>query len=262
MMAVVGVTLSILGSGSRGNAAVLATSRTTLLIDAGFSCRELTRRLAVAGHAPEQLDAVLVTHEHSDHVSGLARLAATCTAPVLLNPATRAALGSAGEALPRCETFATGLAFTWGDIEITPFSLPHDAADPVGFSFRAEGVRVVFVTDLGYLTTNVKDQLRAADCVVLESNHDLDLLKSGGYPWDVKQRIMGRLGHLSNDTVAEFLRTDFDAACAHLVLAHLSENSNLPSLALIAAQRALAPRARLPQLHLAPQAAPLAAICL
>jgi phosphoribosyl 1,2-cyclic phosphodiesterase len=256
----VGVTLSILGSGSRGNAAVLATSRARILIDAGFSRRELIRRLALAGHAPEQLTAILVTHEHSDHVAGLPKLAAACPAPVLLNDATRAALGAAGDALLRCETFATGLTFTLGDIEVTPFSLPHDAADPVGFSFRAEGVRIVFVTDLGYLTANVKDQLRAADCVVLESNHDLDLLKSGGYPWEVKQRIMGRLGHLSNDTVAEFLRTDFDGACAHLVLAHLSENNNLPSLAMIAAQRALAPRTRPPQLHVAAQATPTPAI--
>jgi phosphoribosyl 1,2-cyclic phosphodiesterase len=260
-MAQVAVTLSILGSGSRGNAAVLASARTRILIDAGFSRRELIRRMALAGYAPEQLSAILVTHEHSDHVAGLAKLAAVCPAPVLLNDATRAALGPAADTLPSREAFTTGVPFTLGDIEVTPFALPHDAADPVGFSFRAEGVRLVFVTDLGYLTANVKHQLRAADCLVLESNHDLDLLKSGGYPWEVKQRIMGRLGHLSNDTVAEFLRTDFDGACAHLVLAHLSDNNNLPGLALIAAQRALAPRARRPQLHVAAQAAPTPALC-
>ena len=260
-MAQVAVTLSILGSGSRGNAAVLATAHTRLLIDAGFSRRELTRRMALAGYAAEQLTAVLVTHEHSDHVAGLAKLAAVCPAPVLLNDATHAALGPTAAALPRREAFTTGVSFTLGDIDVTPFALPHDAADPVGFSFRAEGVRIVFVTDLGYLAANVKDQLRAADCIVLESNHDLDLLKSGGYPWELKQRVLSRLGHLSNDTVAEFLRTDFDGACAHLVLAHLSENNNLPSLALISAQRALAPRARPPQLHLAAQDAPLPALC-
>ncbi len=260
-MAQVAVTLSILGSGSRGNAAVLATPRTRLLIDAGFSRRELTRRMALAGHVPDELTAILVTHEHSDHVAGLAKLAAACPAAVMLNHATAAALGKVADALPRREAFTTGVPFTFGDIEITPFALPHDAADPVGFSFCAEGVRIVFVTDLGYLSANVKQQLRAADCVVLESNHDLDLLKSGGYPWELKQRVLSRLGHLSNDSVAEFLRTDFDGACAHLVLAHLSENNNLPSLALLSAQRALAPRSRPPQLHVAAQAAPLPAIC-
>lgn len=256
-----GVTLSILGSGSRGNAAVVATARTRLLIDAGFSRRELLRRLALAGHAPEALDAVLVTHEHSDHVAGLARLAAALPLAVYLNAGTRAALGPAGEALPRCEMFVAGQGFQVGDIEVTPFSVPHDAADPVAFRFRAEGVRIVFVTDLGYLAANVKDQLRGADCAVVESNHDVEMLKAGGYPWALKQRVLSRLGHLSNDGLAGFLGTEFDGAPAHLVLAHLSENNNLPALALLSAQRALAARPAPPCLHVAPQDEPLPALC-
>ncbi|HUX68368.1 MAG TPA: MBL fold metallo-hydrolase [Terriglobales bacterium] len=255
------VTLSILGSGSRGNAAVVASSRTRLLVDAGFSRRELLRRMQLAGHGEEGLDGILITHEHSDHVAGLPRLAARLPCPVWINPGTRAALGAAGEALPRVEGFAAGDSFQIGDIEVTSFSIPHDAADPVAFCFRAEGVRIAFVTDLGYLAANVKQHLRGADCAVIESNHDLELLKSGGYPWALKQRVLGRLGHLSNLSLAEFLATEYDGAASHLVLAHLSENNNLPSLALLSAQRALAGRGGSPRLHVAPQGEPLAGLC-
>lgn len=257
------VSLSILGSGSGGNAAVIATPTTRILIDAGFSRRELRRRLALAGHSPHAitpdagLDAVLITHEHSDHVAGLPRLAASAPFPVYINEGTQAALGPAGAALPRVERFVTGQSFAIGDIEITPFTIPHDASDPVGFRFRAQGVAIVFVTDLGYLAANVLDQLRGADCLVIESNHDLEMLKAGGYPWALKQRVLSRLGHLSNDTLAAYLAADFDRAAAHLVLAHLSENNNLPELARLSAQRALAARSASTQIHVAPQAEPL-----
>lgn len=256
------VTLTILGSGSRGNAAVIATERTAILLDCGFSRRELLRRLALAGIAPERLHAILITHEHSDHVSGLPRLAAHLPIPVFINEATRAALGSSGAALPCVDGFATGDSFQIGDISISSFAIPHDAADPVAFRFCAAGVRLVFATDLGYLPANVTQQLCSADCVVLESNHDLDMLKTGGYPWELKQRVLGRLGHLSNSALADFLSSGFDGGAADLVLAHLSENNNLPSLALLAAERALAPRASRPRLHVARQSEPLAPITL
>lgn len=254
------MTLTILGSGSRGNAAVVATSQTRLLVDAGFRRRELVRRLTAAGHHPEALDAVLITHEHSDHVAGLDRLAAKQPIAVYINEGTRSALGKTGEGLERVETFVSGASFTVGDIEVTPFTIPHDAADPVAFRFRAEGVRLVVVTDLGYLAENVKDQLRGADCAVLESNHDTEMLKNGGYPWALKQRVASRVGHLSNETVAAYLGGDFDGAPAHLILAHLSENNNLPELALLAAQRALANRGCRTVLHVAAQDAPLATL--
>lgn len=260
MMSAVAVTLTILGSGSRGNAAVVATSRTRLLLDAGFTRRELRRRLQAAGQV-DGFDAILITHEHTDHVGGLARLATVVPAPVYLNSATHDALGAVGGALPRVELFATGARFQVGDIEVTPFSIPHDAADPVAFRFRAEGVQIVFVTDLGYLASNVKDQLRGADCAIIESNHDLEMLKAGGYPWAVKQRVLSRLGHLSNGSLAEFLRSEFDGAATQLVLAHLSENNNLPSLALISAQEALGARLFAPRVHVAPQDQPMQPLC-
>ncbi|MGH9475577.1 MAG: MBL fold metallo-hydrolase [Terriglobales bacterium] len=256
------VSLTILGSGSKGNAAVISTERTAILLDCGFSRREILRRLALAGIAPECLSAVLITHEHSDHVAGLPRLAAHLPVPVYINEATRAALGAAGEALPRVGTFATGDAFQIGDIAVTSFAIPHDAADPVAFRFVTAGVRIVFVTDLGCLPANVAQQLAAADCAVVESNHDLEMLKAGGYPWELKQRVLGRLGHLSNAALSEFLGSGFDGCAAHLILAHLSENNNLPSLALLAAEHALAPRPSRPQIHVAPQAEPLAPIVL
>lgn len=256
------VTLTILGSGSKGNAALIATESTCLLLDCGFSRRELLRRLAACGCPPERLSAILITHEHSDHVAGLPRLAASAAAPVFLSPATRHALGRAGEELPRVESFTAGENFTIGDIEVSAFSVPHDAADPVAFRFRAAGVRLAFVTDLGYLAANVCDQLHGADCLVLESNHDLEMLKNGGYPWPLKQRVLSRVGHLSNACLAEFLASGFDGAAAHLVLAHLSEYNNLPSLAHLSAERALAPRLFRPRLHLAAQNAPLDPIVL
>jgi len=252
-----GVTVTVLGSGSKGNAAVISSGRTRLLIDCGFSRREMTRRLQVCGMEPDALDAILITHEHSDHVAGLPRMAKGMAAPVFINDGTRSAMGAAGEALDRAESFTTGARFAVGDIEVDPFTIPHDAADPVGFVFRAEGVRIVFVTDLGYLSANVQDRLRGADCMVIESNHDLEMLKGGGYPWELKQRVLSRVGHLSNDSLAAYLADGFDGAAAHVVLAHLSENNNLPGLARMASERALAGRLFAPTLHVASQTEPL-----
>lgn len=260
MLTCMAVSVTVLGSGSRGNACLLTTTRTRILVDAGFSRRELLRRLALTGSCADSLDAILITHEHSDHVAGLPRLAASVAAPVFLSGKTRQAMGKAGAALPRVETLVAGVAFAVGDIAVTPFTVPHDAADPVAFAFCAEGVRVAVVTDLGYISANVVDHLRGADCVVMESNHDLEMLKAGGYPWELKQRVLSRVGHLSNDCLAEFFSSAFDGVAAHVVLAHLSENNNLPHLARLSAERALAPRRQPPQLHVASQNAPLAPI--
>jgi phosphoribosyl 1,2-cyclic phosphodiesterase len=164
----------------------------------------------------------------------------------------------------RVELFSPGKAFTVGDIEVMPFTIPHDAADPVGFRFTAEGVRMAIATDLGFLPQNVRDQLRRCDGLVLESNHDLEMLRLGPYPWAVKQRVMSRVGHLSNQALAEFLASDYDGGAAFLILAHLSEQNNLPDLARIAAERALGMRQALwgYRLVLASQDEPLSALTL
>jgi hypothetical protein len=164
--------------------------------------------------------------------------------------------------LPAIEYFQAGQPFSIGDICISPFTIPHDAADPVGFVFSSEGVRLGFATDLGYIPPNVREQLRNLDLLLLESNHDLEMLRDGPYPWSVKQRVLSRVGHLSNDAASEFLAADYDGQAAYVILGHLSENNNLPELARVAAERALLGRANLlaNRLLLAVQHEPLSAI--
>jgi phosphoribosyl 1,2-cyclic phosphodiesterase len=215
-------------------------------VDAGLSCRETFKRLRAQGERPEQLSAILITHEHSDHVAGLQRLAAKLNVPVFLTEPTHNAWnktirdeeGKTPE-LPKPEHFASGRRFQVGDIEVTPFTIPHDATDPVGFTFRTEGVKIGYATDLGYMPVSVRDHLRGCDVLVIESNHDVEMLRGGPYPWSVKQRVMSRVGHLSNDALAEFFSSDYDGGAAYLILAHLSEQNNHPEIARAAAEAAL-----------------------
>jgi phosphoribosyl 1,2-cyclic phosphodiesterase len=386
------VRMSVLASGSKGNCTIVASARTRILVDAGLSCREILRRMDLAGEDPALLDAILITHEHQDHVAGLAVLARRLNVPVfftepthrawvrMLTPRTRmtyaqwldqlrrereqrgsaethmpahvfaqsvesadfyaaqagmavqsvgpetadaaseggdraagdcaaaeafvavaaqaaeaseelklsahpraATLGAApsGECvvalpealateaaatatlsgvrcddpaegapkadpafLPAVEYFQAGRSFAIGDIDIDPFTIPHDAADPCGFVFhtRTESIRMAIATDLGYIPPNVKMALRNADVLLLESNHDLEMLKDGPYPWSVKQRVLSRVGHLSNDAAAEFLLRDYDGGAHTIVLGHLSESNNLPELARMAAETAIGGR--------------------
>jgi len=343
------VRFTVLASGSKGNCAVVSGGRTRILVDAGLSCRELFRRMKLAGEEPETLDAIVITHEHQDHVNGLAVTARKLGIPVYLTEAThrawmrwlmprrhmtyaqwlelcrkqaaerQAELDSATQSpdsaeadpeeaeadgttspagdgaappadaamsgasidsaswatagrpptlredptwLPAVEYFQAGQPFTIGDIGLSPFTIPHDAADPVGFVLSAEGVRMGFVTDLGYITPNVKQQLRNLDLLLLESNHDLEMLRDGPYPWAVKQRVLSRVGHLSNEAASEFLSTAYDGQARYVILAHLSENNNLPELARVAAERALLGRPSLManRLVLAEQHRPLASV--
>jgi hypothetical protein len=164
--------------------------------------------------------------------------------------------------LPAVEYFEAGQPFQIGDIAVSPFTIPHDAADPVGFVFKAEGVRMAFATDLGYIPPNVKAQLKGVDLLLLESNHDLEMLRDGPYPWSVKQRVLSRVGHLSNEAASDYLASGYDGQAAYVILAHLSESNNLPELARIAAERALNGHANLlaNRLLLACQHEPLSAI--
>jgi phosphoribosyl 1,2-cyclic phosphodiesterase len=240
------VTVSLLASGSRGNCALVSSSTTRILVDAGLSGRETFKRLRAQGERPDQITAILITHEHSDHVAGLRRLASKLNTPVFLTEGTyrswyRAMRDDEGEApqLPNREHFSAGRSFQIGDIAVTPFTIPHDAADPVGFTFRTEGVKIGFTTDLGYMPASVRHHLRGCDVLVMESNHDVEMLRSGPYPWSVKQRVMSRVGHLSNDALAEFFANDYDGTAAYVVLAHLSEQNNHPEIARAAAEFAL-----------------------
>ena len=386
--------MTVLASGSRGNATVVTGGRTTVLVDAGLSCRELVKRMQQAGEDPRTLDAILITHEHQDHVQGLSVLARRLGIPVYFTEAThrawmrwmtpqrrmtyadwlatrkaeaekaaaqgfgapawstptlpvpeeraisaaatvaetspnsadtasaattvdrldssyrdaelRACAEEAAEyeqelagkpsseelcteecfepaqtgekisgrtatasvagtmavapqvpqaaeavsvfnptALPSVEYFKSGKPFSIGDLQVSAFTIPHDAADPVGFVLESEGVKVGLATDLGYMPANVSQQLRGCDVVMLESNHDLDMLRDGPYPWSVKQRVLSRVGHLSNAAAADFLEKGYDGQAAYVVLAHLSESNNLPELARIAAEWALRDRMKL-----------------
>jgi phosphoribosyl 1,2-cyclic phosphodiesterase len=267
--------ISILASGSAGNSTLLETSSTTLLIDAGLGKKEMLRRFEALGRArPERVDAILVTHEHSDHSTGLAQMAREFKCPAYLTEPTHREIvkmyaaedlerPSRKAQIDRVEYIRAGERFEIGDIEINPFAIPHDAADPVGFAFRTNGTKVALVTDLGYMPELVKHHLREADFLILESNHDLDMLKVGPYPWHIKQRVMSRTGHLSNNVVSDFLCDSdvFDGRARHLVLAHLSEQNNTPDIAQICAEQALSSRsadfAFRGSLHIASQRVPL-----
>jgi len=247
------VSVSVLASGSRGNCALVATTTTRILVDAGLSGRETFKRLrAIADRndeRTEEISAILITHEHADHVAGLQRLATKLNVPVFLTAPTHHAWSRAMRdeqgaipELPKSEHFSAGRGFRVGDIEVMPFTIPHDAADPVGFTFRAEGVKIGFTTDLGYMPANVRNHLRGCSVLVMESNHDVEMLRSGPYPWSVKQRVMSRVGHLSNEALAEFFSNDYDGGAEYVILAHLSEQNNHPEIARAAAEQALGAR--------------------
>jgi phosphoribosyl 1,2-cyclic phosphodiesterase len=340
--------MTVLASGSKGNATLIAAGSTCVLVDAGLSCRELLRRMAEVGEDPAALNAILITHEHLDHVAGLSVLARRLSIPVffteqthrawvrMLTPRTTmtyakwldhiqqqkaeqeaaadhapahtlaaaavaepdltpvpieayeaaeafseaaaetetelAVESAAGKAkadrtaLPAVEYFRAGQSFSIGELDIDPFTIPHDAADPCGFVFHArhESLRMAVATDLGYVPPNVKMALRNVDVLLLESNHDLEMLKDGPYPWSVKQRVLSRVGHLSNTAAAEFLLRDYDGGAHTIVLGHLSEQNNLPELARLAAEQAIGDRLSLlgNRIVLAAQESPLQPICL
>ena len=236
---------------------MFSTGQTRILLDAGLSMKELGRRLALIGEDLSAIDAILITHEHSDHVSGLPVLARSkkLRAPIYLTRLTAPAIDW-GAGQPRLETFQAGACFTIGDVEVTSFSIPHDAVDPVAYCLEARGIRIGVVTDLGYIPASVKYHLRRTDLLMLESNHDLDMLKVGPYPWSIKQRVMSRVGHLSNLGMSEYLMEDLDASTSRLVLGHLSEQNNHPEIVRMTAAQSLEARGLRTELAIAAQATP------
>jgi phosphoribosyl 1,2-cyclic phosphodiesterase len=238
------VMISVLGSGSRGNATFIKTDSVRLLIDAGLSRKELAKRLESIGEDPDGIDAVLVTHEHNDHGAGLRILVKELKVRAYLTRGTMRGLQTdmfemdGSEIIP----ITPGVPFTIGDAEITPFAVPHDANEPAAFSISCQGLRITQLTDVGHLSESVAAHLMGADCLILESNHDLELLRVGPYPWILKQRLLGRYGHLSNTAVAKFIREQYDGRASYMVLAHLSEKNNHPEIARQEALRALRQR--------------------
>jgi len=195
-------------------------------------------RLDSIGERLENIDGIVVTHEHTDHVSGLVALARRCGKPIFISRLTAPAIDWV-DFQPPLECFQAGTTFSIGDIEVDSFTVPHDAVDPVGFCFRSHGIKIGFATDLGYLPDSIKVHLRGSDLLVIESNHDTEMLKVGPYPWAVKQRVMGRKGHLSNEVVCEFIRNDLDLSTSTLVLGHISEHNNHPAIVRLIAGQAL-----------------------
>ncbi|MCP5516476.1 MAG: MBL fold metallo-hydrolase [Verrucomicrobiales bacterium] len=236
------VRFTILGSGSGGNCAYLETEETRLLIDAGFSARQIRQRLAGIGRSPETLNGILITHEHSDHVKGLAVMCRSLDVPIYCNRLTRDAIvwQHRDRRLP-FRLFETGASFEIGDTGIDTFSVPHDAQDPVGFLLRTAAGAVGFLTDLGHATRLVLERVRPANVLVLEANHDVQLLHDDvKRPWSVKQRILSRHGHLSNEAAAGVMTQIMSADLRQLYLGHLSRDCNRPELAQDCVARRLA----------------------
>lgn len=226
------VSFTILGSGSGGNCAYLETPEARLLIDAGFSGRQIRQRLASIGRSPETLTGILLTHEHSDHTCGLEMIAARLNIPVYCNRLTREAVENQFRVPFNVRIFATGASFEVGDVRVDTFSVPHDAYDPVGFLIHTSSGRIGFLTDLGHATRAVVDRVRPADVLVLETNYDLKLLQADTKrPWSIKQRILSRHGHLSNTAAADVLEQIASDALQHVYLGHLSRDCNTPELA-------------------------------
>lgn len=226
-----------LGSGSRGNAAVIESGRTRILVDCGFSLADTEQRLARLGLAGDDLDAVLVTHEHIDHVRGVAQLARRHRLPVWSTPGSHAAW-SPGE-LPALELFSPHEPFALGDLEVWPYPVPHDAREPCQFVLSDGDRRLVLLSDVGRVTPHVRAMVDGCDALLLECNHDVDMLAAGPYPAFLKRRVGGGLGHLSNDQAAALLGMLDTGRLQHIVAAHLSERNNTPHAARAAVAAAL-----------------------
>lgn len=227
------VRVCVLGSGSGGNCTYVASAGTAILIDAGLSGRATAQRLAEIGVAIEAIQAVCITHEHSDHTSGLGVLHRGGKVRLFANSGTVSGVDAKlKERQLHWNVFSTGAAFQVGDLEISPFTVPHDAYDPVGFVISQGDVRVGVVTDMGMVTGLIRERLRTCNALVIEANHDEQMLKAADRPWHLKQRIIGRQGHLSNQHAADLLVEIAGPQLKAVFLAHLSGECNSPALAL------------------------------
>jgi phosphoribosyl 1,2-cyclic phosphodiesterase len=233
--------IAVLGSGSRGNAVVVESGGRRILIDAGFSCREIERRLEEVGVDPATLGAVVVTHEHSDHARGVDVFVRRHGVPLYATAGTLAECRLSDEVGGPARVLASGWPFEVEGFEIEPFAVPHDAREPVGLVVEgADGRRLGLVADLGSRSRLAWGRLAALDVLILETNHDLEMLRNGPYPWALKQRVASRHGHLSNREAADGLAELLSDRLRRVVLYHLSQTNNLPALAVAEIGEALA----------------------
>lgn len=228
-----------LASGSSGNAALVRQQNTRLLIDAGISAKRIVQSLAETGLSLDMLDGILITHEHVDHVRGLQTLCKKCAVPIFASRGTAQSLTFAGSAL---RIFDAGECFMLGAFDVTTFPSSHDAADPVGYRLDCEDGSLGFLTDTGFVTNDAYDALLGVDTLLLEANHDVDMLQSGPYPYYLKKRIAGRHGHLSNAQAAAFAVDSVRCGTRDILLAHLSAENNTPAAAEYTVARALQQR--------------------
>jgi len=238
----VALSLCMLASGSKGNCIHVSAGDKSFLVDAGLSGREIERRMGQRDLSPEHLQAIVVSHEHGDHIRGVGVLARRYGLPVYMSGETEsAALPNLGK-LPRSCHFHPGTPFSIPPFSIHPFNVSHDAADPVGFTISMNGSRIGIATDLGIATGLVEQHLKDCHLLVLEANHDLEMLTNGPYPWPLKQRIKSRNGHLSNEAAEALLRAVMNTALKHVVLGHLSETNNTAHQALKIVKQAIGNR--------------------
>jgi phosphoribosyl 1,2-cyclic phosphodiesterase len=222
-----------LGSGSEGNALLVEAGQTRVLLDCGFSVTETVRRLGRLGVTPESVDAILVTHEHDDHVGGVARFSRRFETPVYLSYGTYAAATAHGE-LAEVVIIDSHTPFAIDDIEVLPYPVPHDAREPTQFVFGDGAARLGVLTDAGASTPHIETMLSGLDALVIECNHDLELLRNSAYPERLKERISGRYGHLDNTQAAQILSSIDRRSLRHVIAAHLSQKNNRPELAVAA----------------------------
>jgi phosphoribosyl 1,2-cyclic phosphodiesterase len=234
----------VLGSGSTGNATLVEGGGARVLVDAGLGPRQLQERLASAGVDPSSIDRVLLSHEHGDHARGATTFCCKWGMPLAGTRGTWQAAGYGAETLPGYDCLEPGETLRTGELDILAVALPHDAAGPVAFVLSSGGVSFGHATDLGHLSRGLVKAFQGCQAVLLESNYDPAMLRDGPYPWALKERILGPLGHLSNGDVGRYLAEGLGESCRDVILAHLSQKNNHPELALLSAQEALARRRR------------------
>jgi phosphoribosyl 1,2-cyclic phosphodiesterase len=230
---------SVLASGSKGNACYIETDDTSILIDAGLSCREISRRLGIVGVEVDRIDAVILTHEHSDHIKGAGPVSRKFDSTVYVNRSTLSRCYALHKKTKVDATFNTGDAFKINDITIETFAKSHDAADPIGLIVSSNGSRLGIITDVGISTQELEENLQGCTSIMVEFNHDLEMLENGPYPYHLKKRIRGSYGHLSNEQAGSLLKGLCHERLNNVVLAHLSEVNNTPEKALAQARASL-----------------------